>query len=270
MATEKLVKSIDEMIDQLFAEEKKDVEIEKSIDIAKDSETKADAVVGKAPKGQKDEKRGAGRPKEISDVPETDEDGKRAKDYDAAISEKAKEEDQSEAGQVKESNQIKAKGGNDAKKPKVAPFRKDLSEEEFAEYETLKKAREEANAKELRKAEEVKQEELIKSIIEKTASKYESKIEALEKSLNESQVILKAMANKPVTAKSITNIEALEKSQAPDDKPETFTKSEMLDAAEKLFFKGEITDENVTELENNGYIYDEEARAKLENFLTKN
>lgn len=43
----------------------------------------------------------------------------------------------------------------------------------------------------------------------------------------------------------------------------------MLDAAEELFKAGEITDSEVIELDNNGYIYNPESRAKLERFLSK-
>lgn len=273
--TETLNKSIDALIDEIFVDET----VEKSIDIAGDSKTKADEVANKAPKGQKDEARGAGRPQQISDVPQTDEDGKRAKDYDKDIKERDNvEEDSPEADQVKEMNQIKAKGGDDASKPKTAPFKKsngeEISEEEYNEFLAFKKSQEDAKAEELKKAEENKQNDLIKSIVEKTVEKvkagYEQKIEGLQKSLNEQTEMVKAMAEAPVRAKTITNIEALEKGQGEGTpQPETFSKSEMLDAAEELCKSGQLEVDHVVELDNNGYIYDQRARQVLESYLAK-
>lgn len=266
---EELNKSIDSLIDELFAE---DTQVEKSIDIAMDSKTKADEVVNKAPSSQDDASRGAGRPKQISDVPKNDQDGKRSGDYDASISEDAREEDQEEADQVKEMNQIKEGGRAKAsgEKPKAAPFRKSLSDDEYEEYRALKKAKEEADAEELKKAEEAKQEELIKSVVERTAARYEEKIETLTKSLKEQESLVKAMAAQPQRSKSITNVEALEKSvnnEGNGPQAESFSKSEMLDAAEELFKAGKLRDSHVIELENNGYIYDVNARKVLESYL---
>ena len=269
MSQESLEKSIDELIDQVFAEN-----VEKSIEISKDAQTKADEAAKKAPKAQKDEARGAGRPAQISDVPQTDQDGARAKDYDASISEKAKEKDQEEADQVKEMNQIKAKGGQDASKPKAAPFKKAFEEsEEYQEYLELKKAKAEAEAEELRKAEEQKQEDLIKSVVDRTAervaARYEGEIEELKKSLSESNTMIKAMANSPRTAKSITGIEQLEKSSesAPKAEASHFTKSEAKDLAMEAFEKGIITDAEAIEVDNNGFIYNPESRKRFEAYV---
>lgn len=240
MINENLIKSIDAMIDEMFKDE-----LEKSIDIAKDAEETADEAIAKAPACQNDDKN-PGRPKQISDVPAKDQDGKRAKDYDSSISEKQKESDLDEADQVKEKNQIK----------------KSLNDAERAELESFRKAKAEKES-ELKKAEAEKaQENLFKSIIEKTASRYEQKIEDLQKSLKEQADLVKAIAKTPNQPKSITNISALEKSYT-EDKSDTFTKSEMLDAAEELVKSGELRVEHVIELENNGFIYNTEARNKL-------
>lgn len=265
---EELNKSIDSLIDELFADE----QVEKSIDIAGDSKTKVDEVISQVSDNQDDAARGAGRPKEIHDVPKQDQDGQRAKEYDSAISEDAKDEDQDEADQVKEMNQVKEEGRVKAsgEKPKQAPFKKSLSEEEYEEYMALKKAKEESEAEELKKAEEAKQEELIKSVVERTASRYEEKIESLTKSLQEQESLVKAMASQPQRSKSVTNVEALEKSynkEAGGNEPESFSKSEMLDAAEELYKSGKLKDTEVMELENNGYIYNAEARKTLEKYL---
>ena len=268
MSQESLNKSIDDLIDQVFAED-----IEKSIEIAKDAQTKADSAVSKAPKGQKDEARGAGRPAQFSDVPQNDQDGARAKEYDSSISEKGKEKDVEEASQVKEMNQIKAKGGQDATAPKVTPFKKSLSDEDMAELEAFRKSKKDNEVEELRKAEAQKTEDLIKSVVERTAEKVNAQnreeIEGLKKSLNEQLTLTKAIANTPVTAKSITGIEQLEKS-APDAEnaqPEAFSKSEAKDLAVEAFQKGIITEDHAIEMDNNGFIYDESARKDFERYV---
>jgi len=248
---ENLKKSIDDAIDILFEES-----VEKAIDIAKDSSNTADEVVNKAPKGKDDDKRGAGRPKQISDVPAVDEDGKRAKNYDADIKERdGKEEENPEAKkQCKEKNQVKKSEEEVVEK---------LTKSERSELEAFRAEKIERET-ELRKAEEAaKQEDLIKSIVNRTAARYDEKIESLQKSLTESNELVRAIANKPQRAKSVTNINALEKSDS-TPREETFSKSEMLDAAETLWKSGEIKDTQVIELENNGGILDPIARAKVE------
>lgn len=270
MQLESLNKSIDDLIDQVFAED-----VEKSIEIAKDAKTKADEVANKAPKGQKDEARGAGRPKQISDVPQNDMDGRRDSQYDSSISEKGKEKDQEEADQVKEMNQLKAKGGQDASAPKQAPYmKKSMSDEDADELEAFRKAKKESEVEELRKADEQKQEDLIKSVVDRTAekvsAKYEGEISDLKKSLNEQLTLTKAMANSPRTAKSITGIEQLEKSTetpAGGSQPEAFSKSEAKDLAVEAFEKGFITEDEAIEMDNNGYIYNEASRKNFEKYV---
>lgn len=256
-----LKKSIDAMIDELFTEEEN---VEKSIDIAKDAKTTADAAVNAAPKGQDDEKRGAGRPKQISDVPKVDEDGKRAGNYDADIKERDGKEDENEEAkkQAKEKNQVKK-----SEEPVVEEILTKSEKEELEAFRAEKQAKE----TELKKAEVKKeQEDLIKSVIDQTASRYEAKIENLQKSLNEQVKLVKAVANAPQRAKSVTNINALEKSSNNEKAAaNSFTKSEMLDVADKLFKSGKLRDTHVIELENNGFIYDENARKTLEDELKK-
>jgi len=268
---EELNKSIDALIDELFVEE---VVVEKSIDIVGDSSTQADKVANSAPSFQSDEARGAGRPKQISDVPKNDEDGVRAKQYDSSISEDAKEEDQDEIKQVSDMSQIEEKNrmGGKAEAPKMAPFKKSLTEDEFNEYLELKKAKEIANQEEIKKAQVQEKEDLIKSVVEKTSEKFVGKIEELTKSLNEQKELVKSFAKRPRQSKSITNVEAVEKSMGSEGQPkeEFFTKSEMLDAAQDLALNksvSEFRDDHMIELENNGYIYDAQARTILEKYL---
>lgn len=245
---EELTKSIDAMVDELFAEQ-----VEKSIDIAKDAKTTADAAVNQAPKAQDDAARGAGRPKQISDVPDKDEDGKRAGEYDASITEKAKEQDQAEASQVK-----------------PGPMMKSISEQEYAEFQAFRKAQEDKQKEETLKKAREEQKDLIKSAVREATSTILKENEELRKSLTETQELVKSMAERPQRRKSIDNIQALEKSQRDEEKTETtFSKSEMLDVAEELVMKKsqDFKDDHLIELENTGYIFDVRARTALENAL---
>lgn len=278
MAAEELNKSIDELIDQVFSEESSSEDsVEKSIDIAGDADTKADEAANKAPKAMKDEARGAGRPKQISDIPQSDTDGRRDSEYDGSISEMAKDKDQEEIDQVSDMSQVEEKGrmGGKAQAPKMKPFMKSLSEEEYEEYQALKKAKEDAEAEELKKAEAQKQEDLIKSVVERTAEKvsaqYKEEVEGLKKSLAESNEMVKAMAEAPRTAKSVTGIEQLEKSSdAPKQSAaETLSKSEVKDIALEAFEKGVITEDEAIEIDNNGFIFNEQAMNRFKAYVEK-
>ena len=118
-----LTKSIDELVDQLFAE---DALNKSALDIKQDAKTTADAVVNQAPSAQNDDARGAGRPKQISDVPAKDEDGKRDGSYDASITSAQAASDVPEASQVKEPAKMKKSV--------------EISEEDYAQFEAFKKA----------------------------------------------------------------------------------------------------------------------------------
>lgn len=265
---EELEKSIDMLIDELFSDN-----VEKSLDLAQDSKTTADAAINQAPSLQNDESRGAGRPKAIHDMPQKDQDGQASKEYDGSISEEKKEEDQPEINQVSDMSQIEEKGRikPSSKSPDMAPFKKSISEEEYAEFLAFKKSKEEAKAEELKKAETQKTEDLIKAVVEKTAARYESQISTLQKSLAQQESLLKSLSKQPQPSKSITNVEALEKSlhEGTESQRTTFSKSELLDAAEELVKSGQLRDDHVIELENNGYIYDPRARKTLESYLAK-
>lgn len=294
---DELLKSIDSLIDEYFTEpalEESSEEVEKSIDIAGDSKTKADEAANQAPKGQKDEARGAGRPKQISDVPQNDQDGARAKDYDGAISENEGKEDEPDEAkkQAQSVDQTSDKGrmSGSSKAPKSAPFKKSeeesdvvtLSKAEFEELQSLKKAKEDAEAEELKKAQEAEelkkaeeakkeQEALIKAAVQDATSDIRKENEELRKSLNESSAILKAMAGQPQRAKSVTGIEQLEKSVDPDGQPkeEKLTKSDILDAAEELVMKGQLSDEVVTEIEMTHTVSDPQIRAQIEKYANE-
>jgi len=143
MKDQELMKSIDAMIDDLFTEEtiekSEDTPIESKEDDVEDTANEGDVEKSmikdikpqketadegeKPPKGQDDDKRGAGRPKEISDVPKVDTDGKRAKDYDKDITDKKSEKD----GKNPEQSQVVP--------AKELVKKSEFSEEEYAEYQ---------------------------------------------------------------------------------------------------------------------------------------
>ena len=273
---ESLVKSIDDLIDELF-----------TVDIAKDAQTKADEAANQAPKAQKDEARNAGRPKQISDVPQNDMDGRRASEYDAAITENENKEDEPEEAkkqaisqdQTQDKNRIASKPSA----PAMRPFKKSttedgleveeqISEEDWEAFQAFKKSQAEAKeAEELKKAEDLakaeveKQEALIKSAVENATSDLRKSMEDLAKTNQEQAELIKAMAATPQSPKSVTGIEQLEKSQDPElTEPETFTKSQMLDAAESLALDGKIPMEAVIELENTGTVNNGSIRKSIE------
>jgi hypothetical protein len=279
---EDLNKSIDALLDEVFSDE---ISKGSPLDLAEDSKTTADAAVSKAPSMQKDESRGAGRPKQISDAPQNDMDGRRESDYDSSIADAKKEDEPEEAKKQAQAIDQSSDKGHMSEKPKapsMRPFKKsedgsteELSEEEYKEFQEFKKAKavEADKAKqeeELKKAEVARkeQEDLVKSAVREATLQIVKENEELRKSFKETQDLLKAMASQPVRAKSITNIEALEKSIAPEDKQaETFTKSEILDAALDLAKAGKISDLVVSEIEMTNRCSDEEARAKIEKHL---
>lgn len=278
---EELNKSIDDLLEDVFAESETPV-VEKSIDIKQDSNTTADAVMASVPKSEKDESRGAGRPKQISDVPQMDMDGKREGEYDGSISEDsgAKEPEETKQSKSPDSDRPGAK----SPAPKSPPFRKSDDEDdqavtigrrEFDEYQALKKAQTEkaeadAKAQELKKMEQSKkdQEDLVKSAVRAETESLRKSLEDMRKTNEEQATLLKAMASQPVRAKSIVGIEQLEKSSSKEaGEPETFTKSEILDVAADLVMKGKLPDVVVSEIEMTGRVSDPSARKIIEQAL---
>lgn len=230
----KLEKSIDSLIDEMFA---KAEAVPAELKVADDAKTTADAAIAKCPScGQ------AVHP--VKEIAKLD---KEKGNYDADIT---------------------------SANPEVGPAEKVelpsiLKKAEMEELEAFR-AEKASKVEELRKAEvEATQEALIKSVVERTSAKYEAKIEALEKSFRESAALVKAVADAPQRPKSITSVSALEKSMGDEAERTTFSKKEMLDAAEELFMKGEIRDTEVIELENNGYILNKASREKVEQALLR-
>lgn len=266
---EDLNKSIDSLLDQYFADEES---VEKSIDIAKDSEKTADEAVAKAPAMQKDEARNAGRSKDIHDQPQRDNDGQRSKDYDSAITENEDQEDEPEetdqSPAIDQASEGKGRMKSSGLAPKMKPFKKseEIDDEEWTAFQEFKKSQAKAEQEEELKKARQEQEDLIKSAVEAATSKQQEEISDLKKSLEESNALIKAMASQPQKPKSVTNVSALEKSQEGVER-DSFSKSEMLDAAEDLAKSKTIPADVVVELEMTGYVANPQYRQEIERKL---
>lgn len=208
------------------------------------SKTEADeGEQAKKSKKDKEDKKD-GRPKQVSDVPDVDKDGNRAKGYDAI---------QYPQSQIPSVN---------AKGTAVKSGTIEISKED---YDLLIKAKEEQKQENLKKAKE-DQEVLVKAAVEEATGE-------LKKDLKEALDLVKSLSKKPQNRKSISNIQAVEKgfgSNSSEGKTEYFSKSEMLDAAEKLVKSGDFAADDVIELEMTGRMYDSEKRGRLERELKRN
>lgn len=254
---DELTKSIDSLIDEMFAEP---VEKSNMIKDQKPQKETADEAVRAAPKAEKDEARDAGRPKQIADVPQNDTDGARSGEYDSKITEKESDA----TAKKKEDSQVQVpeqmKKSDEVKTDKV-----EMTAEEYAEYKELKKAKKAARKEEeLRKSQQA-QTDLIKSAVADALAAKNAETEALRKSLDETNALVKSMANKPQKSKAVTQVQAVEKFQKSEGS-NSLSKAEVLDVAEELVKSKnpDFTMEHAIELENTGYIYDQTARRMLE------
>lgn len=271
MQTAELNKSIDSLIDEVFGPIKKASE---NFSVANASKTTADAVMAEAPGSENDESRGAGRPKDVQDVPKTDKDGNRAKGYEA-IQEKDGEVENPEANQAGDVSQISSEGRlkEGAKMKQPIPdygIKKSITEDEYAEFQAFKKAQ--VQKEELKKSEALQkaQTDLIKATVESALAPLKKENESLRKSLAEQGALVKAIASQPRQPKSITGIDSIEKSLSPEDQgPKEFTKSEKMDVAEALVKAKKIPMEVAIELENTGTVYNTQYRRMIEQELEK-
>jgi len=255
-------KSIDTLIDELFAEGGEELEKgakSETMAIAEKSPAKGKSIGddqkpvmtadenGAAKEGEEDEEAGKkrGRPADLSTMSERDANGASKGKYDASITEKAKTP------------------------PNETTVAKSFTVTE-EEYELLQKAKADQKEETLRKAVR-EQKDLIKSAVIEATKPLADENEALRKSLNETQELVKSMARKPQPRKSVSSVQVLEKSfqdgAEGGNKAETFTKSEMLDTAEELVKSNQLNIDHVVELENTGYIFEPRARAVLEKAL---
>lgn len=275
---DELNKSIDSLITELFSEPV--AKAGDNLDVASAAKTTADAAIAAAPAMQDDAARGAGRPKEISDVPKNDQDGKRDGTYDATIAQVIGEIENDEAKKQSRSIDQTTAAGRMGEGPKMKDPRLtksvEMTEEEATQFEAFKKSQAEAaektKAEELKKSEDLKKaelENLVKSAVAQALEPVKKENDELKKSLGESQALIKAMAGQPQRSKSVTGIEALEKSQPESTGPQEFTKSEKLDAAEALFKSGKLPMEAVIELENTNTVHRKDWQQAIEAQLQK-
>lgn len=255
MLNDELNKSIDELIDNLFADESDEVEKSMIKDMKAEEET-ADEALAKVPSAQKDEARNAGRPKQISDIPQKDEDGRRQDSYDDSISEENKDGKNPEQSQVEPPKDMK-------KSNKV-----EISKEEFEAYQAFKKSEAEKIKSEVLQKARQEQVDLIKSAVIEATADIRKENDELRKSLQESSDLIKSIANKPQSRKAITQVQAVERFEK-SQTSQNFSKSELLDVAEALVKSGDLEDTHVIELEQTGYIFDPTARGILERKLKR-
>lgn len=276
---EEMTKSIDSLIDALFTEESPsqgEEKVEKAAsamdaivgapkqakeekDPNKNSPTTADAGIAGADEGEEDEKAGKkrGRPNDLSQPSMRDASGASRGSYDASIAQGNSNTSTSEQSQVQPPAHMK-------KAVEISPEDFELLQKAKADQE---KARQEET---LRKARE-ERETLVKAAVEEATRGLRDENAALRKSVDEMSTLIKSMAKKPQARKSVSSIQALEKSfSGPEgERQEAFSKSEMLDVAEELAKAKKIPMECVIELEDTGFIYNPAHRSVLEAALRK-
>lgn len=246
MKTEDLNKSIDVLIDELFAEPIAKADMIKDANPAKET---ADEVMKQVPKAEDDASRNAGRPKQISDVPKTDTDGSRDGNYDGSIAAKQEDAKKPEDSQVAVPTQLK----------------KSLSDSEWDEYQAFKAAK----AQETLQKAKLEQVDLIKSAVAEVVAPLKSENADLRKALAEQADLIKAIADAPQRSKAVTNVQAVEKFQKSQSSSNRLSKSEVLDVAEELVKSGKLSMENCIEIENSGFLFDPEARSVLEKEIAR-
>lgn len=268
MSREKLQKSVSDKVDEYFAkpestpedkpEDKPDEAVEKAVkkDPMNTGGSKGKADDGEQPKKPKDEEDGErGRPKDPSKMSSRDSQGDAKMEYDKDVASPAK----------KPSHETTvAKSEKDEKEDSET---REISKED---YEFLQKAKKKDKEEQLQKMQK-EQIDLMKSAMVDVIKPIEERLEKSEKENSELKELVKSISNKPRSRKSIANIQAIEKgfgANEDSETPETFSKSEKIDAAEELFKKGHMRMEDVTEVEMTGTLEDPRKRALVEQQLS--
>ena len=233
---EELLKAAKTLVDEFFV---KDEEVSK----AKPGESLADAHMAEVPGSTDDDKMNHGRPKEISDVPKKDKDGKRASSgLDAITSNKDLELEPAEA--KTQSKTLQAPTGQTVTVKDVLPEQRlYLSKDQVDEYEELKKAKADSERKEKIEADEKRQKDIVKAAVSDEMKGLKDLVKSLvDKSSAQDQLLKSIDASPATTPKAITNVDAIEKAKTPDAAPQAITKSTVLDALEKLWEDKKIPD----------------------------
>lgn len=263
---EDLNKSIDSLVNDLFAEP---IIKGEAINIAGDSKTTADAALASVP-GSENDNSNPGRPKQMHTVS----DGGDSK-YDAKVVSALSEQENEEAKkQSKDISQLSSEG-------RIGKSFQD--DPEYKEYQALKKAEDQRKqeveakikAEELKKSEDLKkveQTDLIKKAVNEAISGIQKENELIKKAFNEQTALMKSILGQPVQSKSVTSIDALEKSldSSAQSEQTEFSKAEKLDAAENLVKSGKLPIDAVIELENTGTVYNQQWQELIGKELQKN
>ena len=237
MLKEELQKSIDAELDNLFKSEN-------IIDAP--APVTADEVLAAVVVPSKDDK---DKPKQISDVPQTDTDGSREGTYDSTITSPV-----AEVAPVEAATPAGPSILTKSEKEELEAFRA----EKLMKAEILKKA-------EAQKAQDL----LIKSAVLDATAALKAEVEALRKSFTEQSQLVKSFANTPAPAKSIARVEVIEKSMQPAPRKEFISKADKLNAAERLLKAGKISEDDIYELEMTGNIYNKASRNLIEEEINK-
>lgn len=253
---EELLKSLDAQIDQVFAEELAKG-ASKGESVPGPSPISADAATAGVEKPKSDRKN-PDRPKQISDVPDVDEDGKRGGEFAGDVSSKQSEEQPAEAAKAKTS----PISGGEVKKSTV-----EITESDFAEFQRLKKSEEDRTSEQLRKAHLEEQTSLIKSAVADALAPLKAENEALRKSVEATENLVKSMGSKPQAPRAVQSVQQVERFEKSSGAG--LTLNQVLDVAEELCKSNVLRPEHVTELESRGFIQDPIARAALEQAVAR-
>jgi hypothetical protein len=294
--TEELKKSMDQLIEEFFAEEEATAseEVKKSEPKAEEKKEEGTATLEKAsdaisqiigePKQAKEESDPNKTPATLADS--SDNNIKEKSEDDEKNGKKRGRPNDLSQMSMRDMSTGESKGSYDASiaEAAVSPAKAEDSqvsppehmkkaetvEISKEEYEALKKSAEEnKKAEELKKAEVVKAdtERLVKSAVESATAEIRKEKDEIAKKLEETTILVKSFLKQPKPRKSISSVAALEKGGYEGEQAKVFSKSEMLDAAEELVKSKELTMEDVIELENTGTIHDKSKRAAVERKL---
>lgn len=254
--------------------------------------TLADDAGNNPPKSEEDEKAGKkrGRPNDLSQMSMRDmSTGESKGSYDKSIVEASANPQMKEASQVQQPEHLKEKGSdksaNDSGSEEQsgasqassdAPSLKEFSQIKLPEHmkkaeDTVTISKEEYEALKATQAESMKKSEeaLIKAEVEKVTGNLRKENEELKKSVEETKNLIKSFLKKPQPRKSISSVGALEKSagETITEESKEFSKSEKLDAAEALVKSGQLSDEDVIELDTTGTFLDPRKKDAVERKL---
>lgn len=220
--------------------------------------------LGEQPEMTYEEKEGdRGRPGEVHDVPDIDAELPGGKGYKHIQHETAKIPGADTTSADSEPNEFYEDLKSKMKKGEAFFINK-------ADYELLREAKRRAREESMQKAKK-EQADLMKSVVSSEIAALKGENEELRKSMKETLDLLKNISRVPQPRKSIATAQVLEKSfggMSPQDS-KTFTKAEMLDAAEALMKSNTIPVEAVIELERSGTVSRPDYRKAIESQLLK-